>query len=40
MKVKHIALALACVVALGGCNTIKGWFGADVEGKKATEPAP
>ena len=39
MKVKHIALALACVVALGGCNTIKGWFGADVEGKKATEPA-
>ena len=39
MKVKHIALALACVVALGGCNTIKGWFGADVEGKKAIEPA-
>ena len=39
MKVKHIALALACVVALGGCNTIKGWFGADVEGKAATEPA-
>ena len=38
MKVKHIALALACVVALGGCNTIKGWFGADVEGKKAIEP--
>ena len=36
-KVQRVSLVLACAVALAGCTTIKGWFGA--EDKKATEPA-
>ena len=36
--IQRAALVLACVVALGGCTTIKGWFGAD-DKKAATEPA-
>lgn len=35
---KRSALLLACVVALAGCSTIGGWFGAD-QSKKANEPA-
>ena len=35
---KRSALILACVVALAGCSTIGGWFGAD-KSKKANEPA-
>ena len=31
------ALVLACVLALGGCSTIKGWFGG--KDQKAAEPA-
>ena len=29
----------ACVIALGGCTTIKGWFGGDKDDDKPTEPA-
>jgi len=36
-KWQRAALLLACAVALGGCTTIKGWFGA--ADKSATEPA-
>ena len=36
--VSRAALVLACLVALGGCTTIKGWFGGK-DDKKATEPA-
>ncbi|KGQ19016.1 PQQ containing lipoprotein [Lysobacter dokdonensis DS-58] len=36
--VTRAALVLACVVALGGCTTIKGWFGGK-DDKKASEPA-
>jgi outer membrane protein assembly factor BamB len=35
---KRTALLLACVVALGGCTTVKGWFGADPS-KHANDPA-
>jgi outer membrane protein assembly factor BamB len=37
-NIQRVALVLACVVALGGCTTIKGWFGAK-DDKKLTEPA-
>ena len=30
---------VAAVFALGGCNTIRGWFSGNDEAKKATEPA-
>lgn len=34
-----IGLVLACVVVLGGCSTVKGWFsGKDSASKKANEP--
>lgn len=36
--IQRVALVLACVVVLGGCTTIKGWFGAK-DDKKAAEPA-
>lgn len=36
--IQRSALVLACVVALAGCSTIGGWFGADPN-KKANEPA-
>lgn len=32
------AVLLACVLALAGCSTVKGWFGGK-DGKKASEPA-
>lgn len=35
--VKHAAVAAMIVFALGGCTTIKGWFGGKKD--KATEPA-
>lgn len=34
----RVSLLLACVVALGGCATVKGWFDGDDEGKP-NEPA-
>ena len=37
-KIQRISLVLACAVALAGCTTIKGWFGAKGD-KKAAEPA-
>ncbi|MUV14844.1 outer membrane protein assembly factor BamB [Noviluteimonas gilva] len=36
--VSRAALVLACVFVLGGCTTIKGWFGGK-DDKKASEPA-
>jgi len=39
MKVKYIAFVLAGMVALGGCTTVKGWFGGGKDDKKAQEPA-
>lgn len=36
--VSRAALVLACVFILGGCTTIKGWFGGK-DDKKAAEPA-
>jgi outer membrane protein assembly factor BamB len=35
----RFALLLAAVMATAGCSTIKGWFGAGDEKKKASEPA-
>jgi outer membrane protein assembly factor BamB len=35
----RILLAAACLVAISGCSTIKGWFGGD-DDEKATDPAP
>ena len=32
------AIVLACVVALAGCKTVAGWFGAD-PAKHANDPA-
>ena len=37
-KASKFLLVAACVLALGGCSTIKGWFGAD-EDDRPTEPA-
>ncbi|KAF1687915.1 outer membrane protein assembly factor BamB [Pseudoxanthomonas broegbernensis] len=37
---KRMAVVAALVLALGGCSTIKGWFGGkDASAKKAAEPA-
>ena len=36
-SVQRAAIVLACVVALAGCSTVKGWFSKD--DKKALEPA-
>ena len=33
----HSSAALLCIVALGGCSTMKGWFGGKDDGKP-TEP--
>ena len=37
-KASKFLLVAACVLALAGCSTIKGWFGAD-EDDRPTEPA-
>src|SRR5690606_19234070 len=34
----RVLMVAACTVALAGCSTIKGWFGAD-EDDRPTEPA-
>lgn len=36
--VARVALALACVLALGGCSTVKGWFTSSKA--KAAQPSP
>lgn len=33
------SVLLLCVLALGGCSTIKGWFGGDKQDEKPNEPA-
>jgi len=38
-KFQRAAIVLACIVALGGCTTVKGWFGGGKDDKKASEPA-
>lgn len=38
-KIQRVSLVLACVVALAGCSTVKGWFGGGKNDKKAAEPA-
>ena len=34
----RLSVAMACLLALGGCSTVKGWFGGKDDGKP-TEPA-
>lgn len=37
----RVALVLACVVALAGCSTVRGWFGGDGDDEPGTtEPMP
>ncbi|BCT93789.1 outer membrane protein assembly factor BamB [Lysobacter helvus] len=38
-SVQRVSLVLCCVIALAGCSTVKGWFGAGKDEKKALEPA-
>jgi outer membrane protein assembly factor BamB len=38
-SVKRVSIVLACVIALAGCTTVKGWFGGGKEDKKLLEPA-
>ena len=38
-RISRVALLLAVAMAMSGCSTIKGWFGAGDEKKKASEPA-
>jgi outer membrane protein assembly factor BamB len=37
--VQRVSIVLACALALAGCSTVKGWFGAGKDDKKALEPA-
>lgn len=37
-QVARVSVALLCLVALGGCTTVKGWFGGEGEAKP-NEPA-
>ena len=39
MSILKAFLAVACVFALAGCTTVKGWFGGK-DDDKLTEPAP
>ena len=36
--VARISLALTCAIALGGCSTVKGWFGDKKGDDKPNEP--
>ena len=38
-KAQRVSIVLACAFALAGCSTVKGWFGAGKNDKKAAEPA-
>jgi len=38
-KTQRVSIVLACALALAGCSTVKGWFGAGKSDKKAAEPA-
>jgi outer membrane protein assembly factor BamB len=35
----RVLVSAACVVALAGCSTVKGWFDGDKKDEKPTEPA-
>lgn len=37
-QLTRAGIAVACVLALGGCTTVKGWFGGDKADAKASEP--